>query len=436
MVHRQHLYRVFGACLFLVFLAACSAAAPAALTPTAGAVLPSERRPVTLFLWHAWPGTEQRTLLTLVERYNRTHPQTQIVPQARPLASLTRDLRAAMLEGNGPHLVILQSHTLGGLVQSGTLLPLDDLVSAAERERLLPAAVGGAQVTRADGGTSLYGMPLTFDTLVLYYNKLNVAVPPADTNALLRIARGLTDARTKPPVWGLALNLSLDNTIGYLYAFDGRIFDAQGNLVLGSSGRAGTERWLQWLSVLRNDPQILAVPDGISVDNAIMAQEALMTIDWSHAMSGYRALWAENMGVAVLPRLSDANQPPSPYVQSDVIGISTRVVDSGEQSAAVDFIRYLLSEEAQAQFLAGGRQPVLRDLKLDSAVPEQEVARVVRAQGEQGQPMPNNQQMNEVVWEVLQLMQQNVLRGLTPPADAISNADAVLRARLGQPQGQ
>lgn len=419
---------MLAACLFLIILTACVRTAPPAVAPTADAS-PVRERTVTLFLWHAWPSPEQHTLATLVDRYNQSHPLIQVIPQAMPLSTLTSELRSAALAGSGPHLVLLQSHTIGVLAQEGLLLPLDSLVSPAERDRLLPAAVGSAQVLDAEGNVVLYGLPVAFDTLALYYNKANLSVPPADTEVLLNTARGLTDATTEPPVWGLAYTLSLDKTIGYLYAFGGRIFDDEGNLVLGSDGREGTERWLQWLVELRQDQQILAVNDSIVVDSALKSQEALMTIDWAHALPSYRELWGDNLGVAVLPRLSATNRPPLPYVQSDVISVNARVVDSAEQQAILDFIRYLLDEDAQRALLEAGKQPTLKNLSLDRTSPAGEIARVFREQARQAQAMPNSRLAN-IMHDELERMQLKVLRGLAAPADAVTDADAALQERL------
>lgn len=419
-------------CLILLLLVACSAGSPAP-APTMPASPGAGARPVTFLLWYSWPPREQRALALLVERFNRTHPQIQIIPQARPVASLVQELRLGALEGSGPHLALIQSHSLGQLAESQVLLPLDDLVSPADRERLLPAALGSAQVAGSDGTPRLYGMPLAFDTLALYYNKANIEVPPADTDALLRTARGLTDATTDPPIWGLAYNLSLDHTIGYLYAFGGQIFDEQGALVLGTSGRAGVERWLEWLLELRQDPEILAVGDGITIANTLMAREALMTVDWAHTLPGYRDLWADGLGVAPLPRLSGDERPPQPYLQSDLIAINARVVSADEQRAALEFIRFLLTVDSQRELLAVGKQPTVLDLDLSGDNPDLELARAFREQALTSLPMPNSTLAREVVWETLRLMQLNVLRGLATPADAVSVADAALRQRLEPP---
>lgn len=395
-------------------------------------VAPVRERTITLVLWHAWPSPEQQTLATLVDNFNQSHAAIQVVPQAMSLATLTSELRAAALTGSGPHLMLLQSHTLGPLAQEQLLLPLDDLVSPAEQDMVVPTALRSAQIQDLEGNVSLYGLPVTFDTLALYYNKANLTVPPSDTDTMLSTARGLTDATTQPPIWGLAYTLSLDKTVGYLDAFGGQIFDETGNLVLADEGREGTERWLEWLLELRQDEQILAINDGIAVDTTLNAQEALMTIDWAHALPNYQELWGENVGVALLPTLSLENQPPRPYVQSDVISVNARVADVEEQQAVLDFVRYLLTEDVQRALLDTGKQPALMSLRLNGDDVLQEAARVFREQARQGQAMPNSQ-LATIIYDELRRMQLKVLRGLASPADAVTEADAALQDRLGLP---
>lgn len=422
---------VAALCLLLVILlASCSQGDPVTPAEPLAPVANGEGQVTTLLLWHAWGPAERQALALIVERYNRVQTAVQVVPQAMPLPALGEELRAAVQAGGGPHLVILQSHTLGTLAESGLLLPLDDLIGRDALSQLLPTAVGSARLQDTSGDTLLFGVPLAFDTLVLYYNRANLEVAPDDTDALLRSARGLTDTSSDPPVWGLAYTLSLDKTIGYLYAFEGRIFDEAGAVVLDTSGRAGTERWLQWLLELRQDERILAVTDSIAVDSALKAQSALMTVDWAHAQPGYRALWGENLGVAPLPRLSETGNLPQPYVQSDVISINARLTGAAEQQAALDFINYLTGSAAQAALLDAGKQPVRLRLDLPAAELAPYNLRDFQTQARQGLPMPNSNLSNYVVRDILDQMQLSVVRGLATPADAVTQAADSLRARL------
>ncbi len=429
MINRQHIFLILIVCLLLMPLAACGTST-STVESAVPAATPVRDEPITLFLWYAWPSPEQQTFAALIDQYNRSQPLIQVIPQAKPLVSLGNEIRAATLAGGGPHLLLLQSHTLGMFVQDGLLLPLDQLVPAGDRDNLFPATLAGAHVRNATGENVLYGLPITYDTLALYYNKANIDIPPSNTDTLLSNARGLTDATTAPPVWGLAYNLSLDKTIGYMYAFGGRIFNEDGQLVLGNEGRIGVERWLEWLLTLRRDTQLLAVNDSIVVDSALKSRQALMTIDWAHALPSYAALWGDNLGVAPLPRLSATNRDPQSYVQSDVLSINARVNDQDEQQAALNVMRYLLDNESQQALLEAGKQPARRNLRLDSVEQYNQAARAFRIEVTHGQSMPNDQRVATVVWDELERMQMKVLRGLETPTDAVTAADEALRQRL------
>ena len=435
MIVRPRLFRTLMLCLAIILLfSGCSSTT----TPVATSVpLPLVREdalqaPPTLYLWHAWPHPEQRTLTILVDQFNQANPTMRIVVQSRPVATLLSDLQTAVNEGRGPHLVLLQSHVLGALVDQGLLLKLNAFISPSELEHLLPVTVGTAQVS-VGPSAGLYALPISFDTLALFYNRANWLRPPTDTETWLDGARTLTDAQSTPPTWGLAYHLSLDKTIGYLYAFGGQIFNEQGELVLGTSGRAGTLRWLEWLVSLKQDPRLLASLDPMAVDNALLTQQALMTIDWAHALPTYRQLWGENLGVAVLPRMAVDETAPQPYVQSDLIALSVLVSDPEEQQAALAFTRFMISTSAQRALLVAGRQPALADLELTSDNPDDAIALVLRQQAQSGQPMPNSGLASSLVWAVLDDMRFNVLRGLAEPEQAIDNAELALRTRLELP---
>lgn len=380
-----------------------------------------------LSLYYSTKLARQTVLGSLVNQYNRTRPAVRVIVQSVPRASLLQDLRTATLAGGGPHLLLLPSHALGAM--GDQLLPLDDIVPSNDLSTLLPVTVASGKVTTSEASHQ-YGIPITFDTPVLYYNKANVLDPPADTERLLSTARGLTDISTQPPIWGLAYNLTLDTTIGYMYAFGGRVFDDSGNVVLGGEGRAGTERWLQWLLELHQNDQVLAVADGIRVDGALKAQQALMTVNWANQYGAYRGLWGDKLGVAPLPLLSATGKAPTAYVQSDVLSINGLVRSANELQAAADFMRYMTSTEAQEEILRAGLQPVNSDVKIDK--PEYEAARAFRSQAEQSIPMPNGVNDTEVVWPALAQMLRSVVQRQLSPADAVTEADARLRERFTQ----
>ena len=412
--------------LFLALLVALAGCTNQAQTPIAPTAAPVAAAP-TLVLWHGWSGVARQALTRLVDRYNQAHPEGRVFAQPMPLANLASDLRAAASAGAGPHLVLIPSGWLGGLAADETLLPLNTLLSDAERAATIPAALGAAQASGLDGNLQPYGQPITFDTLALFYNRQNVLRPPESTADLLSIARGLSEPTATPPRWGLALNLSVETAIPYLYAFDGRLFDDQGQLVLGDAGRAGTERWLEWTAAMNADGQLLARPyKSVEVDRSLKSGQALMTFGWAHQMAEFRQLWGEQLGVAPLPRLSETDRAAAPWLQSDVLALNARI-SPADQQAAVEFLRYMAGDEAQRELLAAGLQPASATLPLEGEDALTAAARSFRQQAATAQPMPNSfnrAQLRDDIWQ----MQRAVIEGRSTPADAVT--EAVERIKL------
>jgi ABC-type glycerol-3-phosphate transport system substrate-binding protein len=427
--------RAAACLLLLLLLTACAttaAQAPQNPTETAGAASGG----ATLVLWHGWSGAARQTLGRLADQFNRQHSDGQVVLQPVPLATFEGDLRGALAAGSGPHIVLLPNTWLGSLATQDLLLPLDDQLSASEQKALLPAALGGARASGADGKQRLYAWPVSIDTLALFYDKRNFLTPPADTAALLQNAHGLGAPDATPPRWGLALNLSVENTIGYLYAAGGQIFDETGKVVLGSTGRAGAERWLSWLAQLKDDAQLLARADSsIEVDRELKDGHVLMTFDWAHQLGFYRSLWGENLGVAALPLLSATNQPPAAFVRGDVLAINNRA-SAAVRVAALAFLRFLARAESQRALLVSDLQPALADLPLEGNNLDNGqlmAAQAFRIQAARGLPMPNAPATErDILRRELVLMQRQVLRGEATPAEAVSEADQHLREQLSK----
>src|SRR5690242_1327852 len=176
LIARPAIVQGVAACLLLMLLGACdttaaSAPPPASTTPAASA---ESSGAVTLVLWHGWAGDQRMALGQLVERFNRQHPSGQIILQEVPLATFDSSLRSQIASGSGPHLILIPNSWVGSLAEANALLPLDELISPSEQQPLLPAALGGGRARGRDGESHLYGLPVSFDTLALYYNTANI----------------------------------------------------------------------------------------------------------------------------------------------------------------------------------------------------------------------------------------------------------------------
>ncbi|NJL05150.1 MAG: extracellular solute-binding protein [Chloroflexaceae bacterium] len=429
---------LLGLLVWASLLSAC--AAPPAPEPVSTSV-PLVR---PLVLWHAWSASEQRTLAMLIEQYNQTSA-VPIVLQAVPAATFATELQDALLVGNAPDLLLVQSHTLGALSDTNLIQPITAAHwSPTEREDILPTVLASALVTGTlamsattaerptdpaallNDPAQLYGVPISFDTLGLYYHRAQAGTTPKSMAQVLAIAETLAQTDSEPPTWGMAYTLSLDKTLPYLSATGGAVFAPDGTVVLAASGRPGTEFWLEWLLALSRQPGVLATSDSIVIDSALRSQSAWMTIDWAHTLPRYQSLWGEQLEVAVLPPIEPEGLPPRPFVQSMVLALPEQAQPApADQVAAL--IAYLHSPAVQTTLLEQGYQPVRASLPLTGGTSQLRAARSFRAQTATALPMPTSRFENEVVRGELQRMLAAVLRGVIAPSDAITRADQMIR---------
>ncbi len=419
LANRSSWHRV-GMLLIGLCLLAC-AAQPAAPTPP-------RTSPRPLLLWHSWEPDDQRVLARLIEQYNRTSA-TPVMLRSVPVATLFSELQAASGQPDAPDLVLVQSHMLGQLVAADLIQPLTAEHWPTEAQQVvLPTLYQSATLTPTDAAAPRYGVPLSFDTLGLYYHRERTGVQPASMQDVLAASAALAQPEASPHMWGLAYTLSLDKTLPYLPVFGGAVLDETGAPVLATSGRPGTELWLEWQLALRQQPGVLATSDSIVVDRALRSQEAWLTVDWAHALPRYANLWGDALEVAVLPPLEPDGVLPQPYVQSDLLALTTSAREVAPAQLA-DLVYYLLSAEAQQALLAATRQPARADLPLEGDIPLLRAARAFRAQALQARPMPATRDENDLIRGELQRMQSAVLRGVIAPSDAITQADTMIRTK-------
>jgi ABC-type glycerol-3-phosphate transport system substrate-binding protein len=117
-----------------------------------------------------------------------------------------------------------------------------------------------------------------------------------------------------------------------------------------------------------------------------------------------------------------------------VLAINARV-GTNERRAALEFLRFMIGEEAQRELLKSDIQPARKDLKLEGDDLDKlqiAAAQAFRSQAEQGQPMPNlPTRERDLLRRELERMQQQVLLGEATPADAVTETDKRLRELLG-----
>ncbi len=408
--------------LWVWVLVACGSSTTSSDTTAAPAQTQTTEVPATLVVWHA---LDTNQAFWVSERIQHIAEQNgfAVVIQAMPAASLLRDVMSAWPQARGPHVVILSNSQLAQLSRAQLALPLEALLEQTHRESIPANILSTTAFTGSDGQTHLMGVPITYTLPVLYYHMRNILSAPTTSDDLLSIAYSMY----APPQWGLGADLSFDTMSGYLSAFDAQIIDDQNTVVLGSSGRAGSEAWLTWLATLNADAQLLTRLNAVfQIERAVGSGNLTMVIDMSDRYTTYRQVWGEATGITALPDLSFTNTHATPFIQSTAIAVNPRL-SSREVAAATMLINGLVTPDSQEFLRDAGIQPSNGRVDLDA----HPILHATAAAAEHAEAAPVALLRSDV-YAILRTMMTQVMIGTQTPSDAVTAADQQLRQLLAE----
>ena len=128
----------------------------------------AEAQPLSWWYQRGADPAQQRALQSdLVAPWNQAHPQSQVDVEFRG-SNADQQIRMALLSGRGPDIVMTPGPTnMVPHARAGELLPLDSLIKQYGWDKTL---VGPVLKTGAYNG-HIYGLPRTYESMVLFYNK-------------------------------------------------------------------------------------------------------------------------------------------------------------------------------------------------------------------------------------------------------------------------
>ena len=105
---------------------------------------------------------------------------SEIVMTSFEQGELFKQYRQEVQNGEGPDLLLISSEYAGRLASAELVSNINDMVEPGFLQRYIPNV---PDAMRFDG--NLYGLPITMDTLALYYKDHLVKEPPVDLGDLL-----------------------------------------------------------------------------------------------------------------------------------------------------------------------------------------------------------------------------------------------------------
>jgi arabinogalactan oligomer/maltooligosaccharide transport system permease protein len=359
-------------------------------------------------VWHSYRGAEQQALDELVTDWNDDHPDERVRLLAVPHEAYANKLTSAVPRGQGPDLFIFAHERIGDWAESGIIAPLDEHFSREDQDAFLPVTLEALHYD-----DKLYGVPLSFKTVALFYNKKLVDQPPRTTDELVALAEKHTDEEAG--TYGLAYQAdSFYTHAGWFFGFGGKIFNGDGSVTLD---RPENARSLAFVDKLRRRELLPEEPTGALIGELFNEGRAATVIQGPWFLGEIDA--SIDYGVAPLPSVSETGLPATPFLTVEAALVSA---EAKNPDGALAFARYLSSNKSAKFRLQRGQQLVANAAVYeDASVELPQALRAFREQSKQARPMPN-QPIMRAVWEPAALAMRTVMRGSLGPKEALEKA--------------
>lgn len=345
--------------------------------------------PVEVTLWHAYRGEERAALEALIDEYDEAHPELTVTPLFVPYDSYKSKIEAAVPRGNGPDLFIFAHETVGQWSRSGIVAPIGALP-----DDLHPVTVDALTY---DG--EVYGAPLAYKCLALFYNKALLDAPPKTTDELEALAERFPGDNQFAVAWQATDPFF---HAAWLHGFGGGVFDGDA-VALDQDGNAAS---LAWVSDLLERKVLPEEPTGALVTQLFNEGMAATVVNGPWFMGEIDA--SLDYGVAPLPIVSATGEPAAPFLSVEAVMLSGHAQHPTE---AGGLARFLVTPESALSRAVDGRQSVATLTAYDDPrVANDPQLSAFRAQLDATVPMPNRPEMG-ATWEPMARMLRRVTRG-------------------------
>lgn len=382
------------------------------LLPLVLAALPLSASAATpISVWHSYRGKEAEALQKLAEGFNAKNKDIEIKLLQIPYDAFADKVTASIPRGKGPDLFIFAQDRIGDWAASGSIEALDFWLDDGLKKAFLPPTLDALRYDDA-----IYGLPMAFKMVALYYNTKLIAKPPTTTDELIAMAKKATDA--KKGQYGLVYeNANFYFHAAWMQGFGGRVFDKSGKPTLDS-------------------PEVAASLDfarDLAKKQGIMPQEVTSTLVTTLFNRGQAAMvingpWfmgeidaAVPYKVALLPVISKVGKPAAPFLTAEAVIMSAKATD---KKAAFEVMKYLTSTESGRVMATVGRQTsARREVYDDPQVAKDELLAVFKKQLETSVPMPNTPAMR-MVWSPATTAMNKAINGEAAIADLLKTAQS------------
>lgn len=369
----------------------------------------------SVVVWEQMDPKEQELFDAHVAQFRQAHPEFASFSIERVhyrVEDLQTQFQTAALAFGGPSLVYGPSDKIGPYSIMGLLMPVDELLPAAELARFQAGTLPELQ-------GKVWGLPdQVGNHLTLVANRALVDTIAGDTDTWLKQLEKLTvdkDGDGKPEQYGLVFNLLEPFwLVPWVGGYGGTVMDDQSRPTLDTPAMTQA---LGFLSDLKKRRVVPLECDYPLADTIFKEGRAAYLINGPWSWQGYRD-GGIDIQLAPLPMVSASGRWPAPLISAKCYSIN-RWLDPATKECTAALLSWLTGPEVQLDLarklgvqpgdLTAAAAPELKDDPLMTASREQ-IAR--------GRLMPIVPEMR-AIWDAMRPSYQSVMNGeLTPAAAA------------------
>lgn len=277
---------------------------------------------------------------------------------------------------DAPDILIGANDFIGKFVIMDLIQPITDTVNISALKDLEPMTVKAESLKG-----KVYGVPLTYETMALMYNKKLLKTAPKTTNELLKIAKN----GIKGDKWGFLYDVQAPYAqMAWIYGNNGYVLTPDAKPALNNPNT------IQGLELVRKFMQYgprnydYTTADGLFKEGKVAV---IMNGPW--AINDYKASKKIDLGVELLPIISKTGKRAQPYL--GVIG-AIQVKASQNKNAAAKVLAFLATTEVGQAVAATGSLTANKKVDLS----KDPIAKKLSEQAKYCVPMPTAPEISAV----------------------------------------
>jgi ABC-type glycerol-3-phosphate transport system substrate-binding protein len=279
----------------------------------------------------------QQHLETIVAEFKKAYPNIQVSYEFIASEDVVKRYLQDIDHGFGPDLVLTKNLHLGHLLQSHALAPIDRQAINLEHFRQ-------DALSQMEYQGKLYAIPVTLGTQTLCYNKQKVKEVPTSLEEITQFA-------SQGYSFGITSNFG--DTLWGLGAFDGKIFNRDGQVILD---QGPWSQWIEFLVEIKNKPNVVFIPTSLATNQAFSEGKLAYITCWSLAIPELiTAIGQENLGIAPLPGFP--GHPSSPTLTGFSF-VFNPVSNAKQQNLALKVATFFTNIEQQQQWILESRSAI------------------------------------------------------------------------------